>query len=33
MSNFKKAIDNYPTYYRNNDRQVVDDPNMADSIF
>ena len=32
-TNFNRAIHNYPTYYRNNDRQVIDDPQLADHIF
>lgn len=30
---YKKAIDNYPTYYRNNERLVVDDTELAEKLF
>jgi WD40 repeat protein len=30
---FQKAISNYPTYYRNNDRLVVDNQLLADLLF
>ena len=30
---FQKAISNYPTYYRNNDRWVVDDDTIANRLF
>jgi hypothetical protein len=30
---FQKAISNYPTYYRNNDRLVIDDAKLAAQLF
>jgi WD40 repeat protein len=30
---FQKAISNYPTYYRNNDRLVIDSQQLADFLF
>jgi hypothetical protein len=30
---FNKAIHNYPTYYRNNERVVVDSFELAESLF
>ncbi|WP_299715900.1 2OG-Fe(II) oxygenase [uncultured Tenacibaculum sp.] len=32
-SNFKKAITHYPTSYRNNERQVIDDETYSTSLF
>lgn len=32
-NSFQKAISNYPTYYRNNDRFVVDDKDLANQLF
>jgi 2OG-Fe(II) oxygenase superfamily/WD domain, G-beta repeat len=32
-SAFEKAISNYPTYYRNNDRLQIDDELLANSLF
>lgn len=32
-NSFKKAISNYPTYYRNNDRFVTDDDDLANQLF
>jgi hypothetical protein len=32
-NSFQKAISNYPTYYRNNDRLVIDDDDLAKQLF
>jgi hypothetical protein len=32
-NSFQKANSNYPTYYRNNDRYVIDDEALADQLF
>src|SRR5687767_14445902 len=32
-SSFQKAIANYPTYYRNNDRFVMDNEALANKLF
>jgi len=32
-TSFKKSISNYPTYYRNNDRLVIDDPKLSMYLF
>lgn len=32
-NSFQKAISNYPTYYRNNDRFVIDNDNLAAQLF
>lgn len=32
-NSFQKAISNYPTYYRNNDRFVMDDDGLASRLF
>ncbi|NRB84838.1 MAG: 2OG-Fe(II) oxygenase [Winogradskyella sp.] len=32
-NSFKKAISNYPTYYRNNDRFVTDNDDLANQLF
>ena len=32
-NSFQKANSNYPTYYRNNDRFVIDDDALADQLF
>lgn len=32
-NSFQKAISNYPTYYRNNDRFVMDDDGLANRLF
>jgi WD40 repeat protein len=32
-NSFQKAISNYPTYYRNNDRFVLDDEELAKQLF
>lgn len=32
-NSFQKAITNYPTYYRNNDRLVIDSQEIANSLF
>lgn len=32
-NSFQKAISNYPTYYRNNDRFVLDDEELANQLF
>lgn len=32
-NSFQKAISNYPTYYRNNDRFVLDDEELANKLF
>ncbi len=32
-SSFQKAISNYPTYYRNNDRFVMDNDDLANQLF
>jgi WD40 repeat protein len=32
-NSFQKAISNYPTYYRNNDRFVIDDDGLANQLF
>ncbi|MBO9201909.1 MULTISPECIES: 2OG-Fe(II) oxygenase [Niastella] len=32
-NSFQKASSNYPTYYRNNDRFVIDDETLADKLF
>jgi len=32
-NSFKKSIYNYPTYYRNNDRLVIDDPKLSMYLF
>ena len=32
-NSFQKAISNYPTYYRNNDRFVIDNDDLANQLF
>ena len=32
-NSFQKAISNYPTYYRNNDRFVMDNDTLANQLF
>ncbi|CAF1341956.1 unnamed protein product [Adineta steineri] len=32
-NSFQKAISNYPTYYRNNERLVIDDPKLSSYLF
>lgn len=32
-NSFQKAISNYPTYYRNNDRFVIDNKTLTDNLF
>lgn len=32
-NSFQKAINNYPTYYRNNDRFVMDNESLANTLF
>lgn len=33
LAGFKPAINNYPTYYRNNDRQVIDDLGLSKMLY